>query len=162
LSSIVLIRHGPVTLTAPALLTRTDFFAYVDAYERSSLRADTRPPDVPLRRVRDAREIFVSPALRAVESLKLLESKRVAIFDPIFAEEPHSVPHLRGRWPLLVWFMLTRGNGAFHPAEAETGLSQVFGGLRNLEGLGKIAPTINGACRDPECHCRDIETPIEE
>ncbi len=43
---------------------------------------------------------------------------REAVVDPLFGEEPHSAPHLSGPWPLIVWFALSRGAGAFHPSEA--------------------------------------------
>jgi hypothetical protein len=107
-----------VDLDAPRFLTRNEFIDYVDAYQNASLRQQTRPPDGVVRRVSNACEVFTSPALRARESLKLLQPERKAIVDPVFAEEPLIVPNLAGRWPLLVWFIVTRGIGAVHPGQA--------------------------------------------
>lgn len=119
MTSILLVRHGPVALTAPRLPTRDEFTNYVDAYERKGLRADACPPDGIMRRVRDAGSVFVSPTLRAAESVKLLDPEREPIINPVFSEEPQTVPQLAGRWPLLFWFTLTRGLGTFHPAETQ-------------------------------------------
>jgi hypothetical protein len=41
------------------------------------------------------------------------------------------------------------------------GCRKFFGVYETLRDLGQNAPVIYGACRDPECHCREIETPIQ-
>jgi hypothetical protein len=120
LSSILLARHGPVALPAPRFPTCREFKDYVDAYERSGIRSDARPPEGLIRWVREAGTVFTSPSPRAGESLKLLHPERIPIIDPVFAEEPHIIPNLAGRWPLLVWFSLERGWGRFHPGETRS------------------------------------------
>lgn len=118
-SSILLVRHGPVALDAPGLLSRDAFLRYVEAYERADLRSDARPLDVLARNLAARAEIFASDAPRVSESLALLGLGREAVVDPLFGEESHSAPHLSGRWPLIVWFALSRGAGVFHPEEAD-------------------------------------------
>lgn len=120
LSSILLARHGSVALPAPRFPTRGEFSDYVDAYERFGIHSDAQPPEGLIRRVRNAETVFTSPARRAAESLKLLHPERMPVIDPVFAEEPHIIPSLAGRWPLLVWFSLERGLGAFHPRETRS------------------------------------------
>jgi broad specificity phosphatase PhoE len=122
-SSILLVRHGPVALTAPGLLTRAGFLDHAEAYERAGLSPDTLAPEGLVRRVQDAENVFVSPALRALESMKMLDPRRKPFIDPVFSEQPHTVPELAGRWPLLVWFALERATGAFHPGEAPSRLA---------------------------------------
>jgi hypothetical protein len=116
----LLARHGPVALPAPRFPTRGEFKDYVDAYERSGIHSDAQPPEGLIQRVRKAETVFTSPALRAAESMKLLHPERMPITDPVFAEEPHIIPNLAGRWPLLVWFSLERGWGTFHPGETQS------------------------------------------
>jgi hypothetical protein len=115
--SIILVRHGPVALRAPGLLSRDVFLRYVAAYEAAGLRPDARPPDVLSEKLNACSEIFASDAPRVAKSIKLLGLRREAIVDPLFGEELHSVPNLSGRWPLIVWFALSRGNGLFHPRQ---------------------------------------------
>lgn len=118
--SILIARHGPVALDAPGFLLRDEFLRFVDAYERAGLRDDARPPDNLAQRVNGAAAIHASAAPRVADSLKALRLEREAIVDPLFGEEPLSVPRLAGRLPLFVWFSLSRGAGAFHPNEAGT------------------------------------------
>jgi hypothetical protein len=107
-------------LPAPQFPTRGEFKDYVDAYEQAGIRSDGRPPEGLTRLVRKAGSVFTSPAPRAAESLKLLHPERMPLIEPVFAEEPHIIPNLAGRWPLLVWFSLERGWGTFHPAETQS------------------------------------------
>lgn len=117
MSSILISRHGPVALPKPAFPTQEEFKTYLDDYERSGIAANASPPKELIQHICNAVTIFSSPSLRAIESLRLLDSRRAPIVDPVFCEEPQIVPNLGGRWPLLLWFSLTRGLGAFHPAE---------------------------------------------
>lgn len=117
MSSILISRHGPVALPKPAFPTQEEFKIYLDDYERSGINANASPPKELIQHIRNAVTIFSSPSPRAIESLRLLDSRRAPIIDPVFCEEPQIVPNLGGRWPVLLWFSLTRGLGAFHPAE---------------------------------------------
>lgn len=120
MTSILLSRHGPVSLPAPGFPTSHEFRSYVDAYELSEIRANASPPKELIRLVRGAVTVFTSPSLRTTYSLRLLDPERTPITDAVFSEEPQVVPDLAGRWPLLVWFSLTRGFGAFHPREGDS------------------------------------------
>ena len=123
MSSILLSRHGPVAIVAPGFPTRDEFQTYVNAYERSGICADTRPPAELTHYVSSAAVVFTSPTMRAKESLKLLHPERALLVDPVFSEERQTIPNVSGRWPLLVWFSLTRGLGAFHPGESAVRLA---------------------------------------
>lgn len=118
MTSILLSRHGPVALSPPRFPTKNEFRNYVNVYERSGVCANASPPKDLAERVRNAVTVFTGPSLRAQNSLKLLDPERVPITDAVFSEEAQIIPELAGRWPLIVWFSLTRGVGAFHPREA--------------------------------------------
>jgi broad specificity phosphatase PhoE len=120
MASILIARHGPVALAKPQFPTRAEFAAYVAAYEQSGLRAGALPGEDLRRRVRQAALVFTSPAPRAQQSLKLIAPERRPIVDAVFGEEPQMIPRIGGRWPLLAWFALARGAGAFHPQAAES------------------------------------------
>lgn len=64
MTSILLSRHGPVSLSAPALATRHEFERYVETYELSGIRADCSPPQELIWLVREAVTVFSSPRLR--------------------------------------------------------------------------------------------------
>jgi broad specificity phosphatase PhoE len=114
--SIVLVRHGPVALKAPGLLSFQDFIRYCDDYELSGLATMTSPPGTTADIVRRAACVFASPAPRAIESARALGAGDRVVFDSCFREEPNLAAPLRGRWPLIVWFAASRASGAFHPA----------------------------------------------
>ncbi|MBG0810357.1 hypothetical protein IY145_13340 [Methylosinus sp. H3A] len=114
---ILISRHGQVALSKPMFPTREEFEAYVEAYEHSGLYVNARPPAELIQHIRNATSVFTSSSLRARESLRLLDSERTPIVDAVFCEEPQIIPEISGRWPLLVWFSLTRGIGSFHPNE---------------------------------------------
>jgi hypothetical protein len=117
-TSILLVRHGPVDMDAPRYLNRDAFIGYMKAYEHAGLRQEPRPPNELVQRVQDAGEVFASPTWRARESLKLLHPERNAIVDNVFAEDSHAIPNLAGHWPFGIWFILLRGMHAFHPGLA--------------------------------------------
>jgi broad specificity phosphatase PhoE len=107
-----------VNLAAPTLVTRDEFIGFVNDYEFAGLRQEA-PPDFLVRHVRNASAVFVSPSLRARQSLQLLHPERNAEMNAVFSEEPLVIPQLPGRWPLFVWFILARGMGAFDPRQSD-------------------------------------------
>lgn len=115
--SIFLVRHGPVALKAPGLLSFPEFVDYCDKYELSGIAPGAPPPNQTVALVRNATSIFASPATRARQSIDALGVEG-AIFDSRFREEPNVAPSIAGRWPLIFWFAASRGRGAFHPAAA--------------------------------------------
>jgi hypothetical protein len=120
---ILISRHGQVALSKPKLPTRAEFEAYLAAYECSELNIAAHPPAELVRHVCEATSVFTSPSPRARGSLQLLDPGRIPILDAVFREEPQIVPNVAGRWPLLVWFSLTRGIGSFHPKEVDSRLT---------------------------------------
>jgi hypothetical protein len=116
--SIVLVRHGPVALQAPGLLSFQEFVDYCALYERSGIAPETKPPAHTIALFRNAAKVFASTAVRARQSVGVLGVEE-AVFDPCFCEEPNIPPALAGRWPLTFWFAASRGRGAFYPTEAE-------------------------------------------
>ncbi|QGM98101.1 hypothetical protein [Methylocystis parvus] len=115
MASIILVRHGPVALQAPGLLSFQEFVDYCEAYERSGLAPRAQAPGETVARLRDVCAAFASTTMRARESARALGLER-AVFDSCFSEEPNVAPRIAGRWPLIFWFAASRGRGAYHPA----------------------------------------------
>jgi hypothetical protein len=118
LSSIILVRHGPVALKAPGLLSFEGFCDYADAYEFSGIEAGAMPPGQVARLVGGARTIFASDAPRVSETLTLF-GVEAAITDPAIREAPPQAPSLPLRLPAIVWLALARARGTFDPALEE-------------------------------------------
>jgi broad specificity phosphatase PhoE len=112
---IILIRHGPVALKASGLLSFEDFCRFVEQYEAAGLCKGAPPPAL-TEALGAVERVLVSDARRAVESAQALGLEDRADIDPVFREEPNVAPQVFGRWPLIVWFSLSRGAEAFHPA----------------------------------------------
>jgi broad specificity phosphatase PhoE len=142
--SILISRHGRVALSKPKFPTKSEFHAYVAAYESSNLDKNTRPSPELIRHIRNASIVFASPSLRARESLQRLDPARTPIIDASFREEPQEIPDVAGRWPLLVWFMLARGAETYHPKQAERRLAmkrRANAATRILINAAKHGPT---------------------
>jgi broad specificity phosphatase PhoE len=116
-ASILLIRHGPVALQAPGLLSFADFAAFIAAYEGSGIAPDAQPPAELVRLARGAARLFASDARRVSETLARL-GVTADVTDAAFREAPPLAPRLPGRWPEIVWLALARARGEFDPALA--------------------------------------------
>jgi hypothetical protein len=116
--SIVLVRHGPVAVKAPGLLSLVAFEAFIEAYEQSGIEAGAAPPESVGKYVRAAATIFASDAPRVLDTLTRLQASP-SFTDAAFREAPPRAPRLPGRWPEIVWLALARARGAFDPALSE-------------------------------------------
>lgn len=115
--SIILVRHGPVALKAPGLLSFQAFRSYIDAYEHSGIEPSSRPPEALARLVCGAPSVFASDALRVTETLARLGAK-AHVADSAFREAPPLAPDLPLILPAVLWLALARARGEFDPALA--------------------------------------------
>jgi broad specificity phosphatase PhoE len=112
---VLLVRHGPVALDAPGLLSFRQFCAYVEAYERAGLAADAAPAADLARIASDAISVFASDAPRVADTLMRL-GLRADGADAAFREAPPLAPPLPFRLPAIAWLALARARGAVDPA----------------------------------------------
>jgi broad specificity phosphatase PhoE len=117
LSSIVLIRHGPVAVKASGLLSFQAFAAFISAYEEAGIEACARPPAQLIPILRRVSRIYASDAPRVTETLSRL-GVTADVVDASYREAPPRAPRLPGQWPEIVWLALARARGAFDPALA--------------------------------------------
>ncbi len=116
--SILLVRHGPVAVKAPGLLSFEAFCAHVAAYERSGLEPEAQPPARLAQLMCTATAVFASDAPRVADTLARLDLSPDVI-ETDFREAPPEAPRLPLRLPELGWLALARARGAFDPALAE-------------------------------------------
>jgi hypothetical protein len=117
LSSIILVRHGPVALKASGLLSFPAFRSYIDAYEHSGIDPSTRPPEGLAPLVCCASIVFASDAPRVTETLTRLGAKS-HVTESAFREAPPLAPELPLILPAVLWLALARARGEFDPALA--------------------------------------------
>jgi broad specificity phosphatase PhoE len=117
LSSIILVRHGPVAYKTTGLLSFAAFRAYIDAYELSGVEAGARPPERTAQLLSGASTVFASDAPRVFDTLARL-GVEATVADAEFREAPPLAPHLPLRLPAVAWLALARVRGEFDPALA--------------------------------------------
>ncbi len=112
---ILLVRHGPVALEAPGLLSFYAVARYLAAYERAGLRPGAAPPPRLEAALIEIKTVFASDAIRVAQSLAALGLNESALRDPLFAEEPLALLRLRGVWPLSFWLAASRAAELWSP-----------------------------------------------
>lgn len=117
MTSILLIRHGPVALKASGLLSFEAFCAHLDAYERAGVDPGAATPATLARLAQGAVRVFASDAPRVGDTLKRL-GVVADISDSEFREAPPLAPDIPLRLPALAWLALARARGAFDPGLA--------------------------------------------
>lgn len=115
---IILVRHGPVALKAPGLLSFAEFARFIEAYELSGVDPQAAPPAETARALAVVATVFASDAPRALDTLARLGLK-ADMTDAAFREAPPLAPRLPLRLPAIAWLALARARGELGPGLGE-------------------------------------------